>query len=271
MTALSHLPPKYQSIVGRFVDVCRADERVSAALLVGSRAAGKADEHSDLDLVLVTTDEAYLDVLADRESFGRLLGEPLFLEDFDIPDHLFCIYPDGAEVEIKFAKERVLPQIIGRPYQVLVDKKGLVAIATASDAESDREEAAETVRRQIFWFWHDLSHFVTAMARGQLWWAKGQLEVLRGYCVNLARLEQNLYDDDVGSEPYFKVESAVPVERLAPLQASFCPMEREAMMRAVWVVVNYYQPAAQSLAQVHEVVYPAELERVMLTQLKELA
>jgi len=32
----------------------------------------------------------------------RLLGEPVFLEDFGIPDIVFFIFPDGTEGELGF-------------------------------------------------------------------------------------------------------------------------------------------------------------------------
>jgi hypothetical protein len=80
----------------------------------------------------------------------------------------------------------------------------------------------ETLRRLVYWFWHDLSHFITAMGRGQLWWAYGQLEELRRYCVNLAHLRHNFSAE---AEGYEKIEQALPIEHLSSLQVTFCPLE----------------------------------------------
>ena len=74
-----HLPPHYQMVLNRFVAACQSDERVVAAFLGGSYARGTADGYSDLDLGLITTDEAYEDFVAQREAFIRQLGEPVFL------------------------------------------------------------------------------------------------------------------------------------------------------------------------------------------------
>jgi hypothetical protein len=49
---------------------------------------------------LITTDDAYDDFVAGREAFIRLLGEPLLLEDFDLPNIVFCIFSEGMEVEL---------------------------------------------------------------------------------------------------------------------------------------------------------------------------
>ena len=55
------------------------------------------------------------------------------------------------------------------PYRVLLDKNGILAGAVFAGYEPTQAEQIERLRRLIYWFWHDLSHFITAMARGQLW------------------------------------------------------------------------------------------------------
>jgi predicted nucleotidyltransferase len=266
----NHLPQNHRVIVDRFVAACQADERVAAAFLVGSYARGTADAYSDLDLYLVTADEAYEDFVAGREAFVRLLGEPAFLEDFDFPNVVFFIFPDGTEVELTLGRESHISHIFGGPYQVLLDKKRFPAGAAPPRRGPAQAEQIETLRRLVCWFWHDLSHFITAIARGQLWWAYGQLEALRLYCVNLARLRQNFSDTDVGEEGYFKVEHALPTEQLSSLQATFCPMEAGAMLQAAQVIVHFYQEVAPPLARTHGITYPVDLERVMSDRLQKV-
>jgi predicted nucleotidyltransferase len=55
----AQLSSNHQAILDRFLVACQADERIIAAFLVGSYAKGKADEHSDLDLYIVTRDDAF--------------------------------------------------------------------------------------------------------------------------------------------------------------------------------------------------------------------
>jgi predicted nucleotidyltransferase len=100
-----HLPQNQRVIVDRFVAACQADERVAAAFLVGSYARGTADAYSDLDLYLVTADEAYEDFVAGREAFVRLLGEPAFLEDFDSPNVVFAPAAE-SELQCRAVKEK---------------------------------------------------------------------------------------------------------------------------------------------------------------------
>ena len=251
----------------RFVAACQADARVVAATLYGSHARGAADTYSDLDLGLITTDAAYEDFVAGREAFIRLLGEPLLLEDFDLPNLVFCIFPDGTEVELALGRESQFNPNHGGPYRVLLDKKNLLAGAVFPRYQPAPTEQSETLRRLVYWFWHDLSHFIAAMGRGQLWWAYGQLEALRRYCVNLARLR---YDFSVEADGYDKMEQAIPGEQLSSLQATCCPLEPGAMLQAALIIVRFYQELAPLLARTHGIPYPADLARVMSGRLEKL-
>ena len=103
-----------------------------------------------------------------------------------------------------------------------------------------------------------------------MWWAGGQLEALRSMCVNLARLKYNFADPDAGEEPYFKIEQALPVEQLSALQATFCPLEAEALLESCRAVVRFYRELAIPLAREHGLDYPEALERVMMSRLENL-
>lgn len=267
----SKLHPNHQVVLNRFVQACQSDDRIAAALLVGSYVKGKADEHSDLDLYLITTDQAYDDFVSGRESFVRLLGEPLFMEDFDLPGIVFLIFPDGSEVEVSYVRESQVNYVVNEPFEVLLDKKNITVGVIPREREVDRDGQREKLRRLIYWFWHELSHFIAAMGRGHLWWAHGQLGALRLYCMNLVRLRNNFSDTDIGEEGYFKIENALPVEQLSSLQTTFPPLEQSAMLQAALVIVDFYKELAPLLAQAHGISYPDGLERVMVERLENLS
>jgi predicted nucleotidyltransferase len=264
------LSRKHQDVLERFLLACQADDRISAAFLIGSNAKGKADEHSDLDLFLAVTDEAYEDFVATRDAFVRRLGEPAFAEDFGNPNILFLIFPDGSEVEINYARATDVAGIFDSQYKVLTDKMNLAARITPRPREFDQTRQTEKLRRLIQWFWHDFPHFTTALARNQLWWAQGQLEILRSICVGLARLRNDFSDPEVEEEVYFKIENAMPVEQLSRLQNTFVPMEREAMLQSAFAILHFYQKLATALAREHGLSYPEALEKVMVEKLRKI-
>lgn len=253
-------------IVDRFVAACQTDIRVVAAFLGGSYASGAADAYSDLDLYLITTDAAYPEFLAERESFVRKLGDPLFLEDSGRPNCYFVIFADGIEAELWIGQASDFQSIHGGAHTVLLDKASLLLGVTFPLHEIEPAEQLETLRQLIMNFWHEIGHFHKALARNQVWFAYGSLETMRHICVNLARLRHNFADPGVGNEPFFKVEGAMPVEQLAPLQATFCPLEIEAIRQAGAVLLQFYGEVATILAERHGLVYPAALEKVMLAE-----
>jgi predicted nucleotidyltransferase len=257
--------PHHQRVLERFVAACQADVRVVAAFVGGSYARGTADAYSDLDLGVITTDETYEDFRTSRAAFVRLLGEPLFLEDFGSEVNIFFILAGGTEGELACGHEAGFQHMHSGPYQVLLDKRGIMADVVFPSPVPAPAEQRETMRRLVYWFWHDLSHLITALGRGQLWWAAGQLEILRLDCVNMARLG---HDGSAGADGYEKVEQALPSTELAPLETTFCPLERNALWHAARRIVGFYEEHAPPLAQTHGLAYPAELARLMHDRLE---
>ena len=264
------LPPQIQAIIDRFISICQADERITAAFLTGSFARGTADAYSDLDFCLMTRSDAYQDFIAGKKDFIDRLGEPLFLEDFDLPDMPFFIFPNDVECELAICSQDRLARLYSIPYRVLLDKQGVFPEGLFTPPATPPADQVEDLRRLVNWFWHDFSHFITALGRGQLWWAAGQLEVLRGFCVSLARLQHDFTAEAALDEPYFKIENAIRITDLAPLQATFCPLEPAAMLQSARQILRYYQELARPLTCDHGLEYPEKLERLMIDRMNQI-
>jgi predicted nucleotidyltransferase len=131
----SHVTPDHEtdegtpaaSLLSRFVAACEADLRVVAAFVYGSHAAGTADAYSDVDLGVVTTDEAHAEFLAGRGEFVRRLGEPLLLEDFDGPSTVFFVLADGMEGELAVGRASDFTTVVRGPCRALLDRAGILA------------------------------------------------------------------------------------------------------------------------------------------------
>lgn len=250
---MSHLPPNHRTVMDRFIAACRADGRIIAAFLGGSYASGTADAWSDLDLYLITTDEAYEAFIGDKETFIRQLGEPLYLEDWGTPQFYFFILADGTEGELGIGQASRFQQIHGGAYQMLVDKQGILAGVDFPEHTADSVEQRNTLRQLINNFWHEIAHLNKALVREQLWFAYGSLEIMRHICVNLARLQHNFADPDIGDEPFFKIEQAMPVAQVETLLSTFCPLEQHAIRQAGQTLLHFYreakrwQPAAKPM------------------------
>ena len=264
------MPPNQREIVERFARACQSDPRVAAAFLGGSHASGAADAHSDIDLYVITTDAGFEAFLAAREEFVSRLGELAWSESFQEPNMILFIFADGTEGELGIGFESRFTDIHKGPYVTLLDKMGILNGVAFAGVAANPAEQKELLRSQLSWFWHDLSHFITALSRGDLWWAAGQIEVLRGICVTLARLEQNFMDGEAGEEPYFKVGQALPSARLEPLRATYCPVQFGPLLDASFVLLAFYKALAVPLAEKHGFVYASGLESVYRTRLERL-
>jgi hypothetical protein len=260
----------HEAVLERFVALCSADERIVAAFLGGSHARAEADEFSDIDLCLITTDAAFEEVVSGRRAIVEQLGVPLFLEDFGLDGIVFFILADGTEAELFFRRASDVDEIsdVG-PYRTLLDKEGILAGAEFPMREPDRADQVEALGHVVSWFWHDLSHLIAALGRGHLWWAHGQLEALRASCVNLIRIEQHVEAQE--DESYEKLDQAISTTALSDLRSTLAPMERGAMLRAAVTIVDFFRERAPVVAAAYGVAYPAELEALMCDRLDRLA
>ncbi len=264
----SEIRPDPGELIRRFAELCAADDRIVAAMVTGSHARGEADEHSDVDLCAITTDAAFDSVLTDRESLirplGRRLGAPLFMETFGHPSNVHFILADGSEGELLCERESALDGLDVGPFLTLIDKRGLLTGASFPFSTPDPEEQRSSLTRILTGFWHDLSHLTAALGRGDLWWAAGQLESLRGSSANLVRIHIGIEAED---EPFEKLGTAVPGAELAALEPTYVPLERAAMRQAALEVVSFFREVGHRVAAENDVPYPDELDRLISRRL----
>jgi predicted nucleotidyltransferase len=256
-----------EALVQRLIEVCALDERVVAVLEGGSRARGEADEHSDIDASVIVADDAYAEILDAKAAFVGAITDSLFVEDFGIEHMAFVITQDGVELELHFFRVGELDSIHAGRHRVLLDPRDILQGRTFPPEVPDEAVRMRQLREILMWFWHDLGHFTTAIARGQLWWAAGQLETLRNACINLVRIEQGGEAED---EPYWKLDVELTTAALEPLRPTFVPIERGDLLRAGRDVLTFFRAHGPEVARANGLTYPAELDRLIGGRLDDL-
>jgi predicted nucleotidyltransferase len=121
----------YARAMARFAAAAEAEPLVLAAFLGGSRAGGRVHAGSDLDVYVVTTVEDYPAFWAKRRAFIQAWGEVDVLRDFENFDGLgFDLvqfeFADGVHGELAVGHTENLLAIHGGPYEVYVDRTGLL-------------------------------------------------------------------------------------------------------------------------------------------------
>lgn len=268
MTETSARRNDLRPFLNRFIAACEQDVRVVAAFLGGSHGRGEADPYSDVDLCVIAKDEAYEALVGDRAGFVGRLGTALFFEDFGFAGLVFFVLADGTEGELFFGSEGRLEELEPGPtFRTLFDPGGILEGVAFAEERTDPAEQREMLRQMLAWFWHELSHFIAAIGRSELWWAAGQLESLRGHCVNLVRIERGAF---AGEEPYEKLDRTIELAALSPIAETFVPLERDALLRAARELVRFYTEKAPVVAKANGAVYPFELEELMVNRLDDL-
>ena len=257
----------HRAVVARFAEACAADDRIVAAMLLGSLARGEADAYSDVDLCAITTDDGIEGVLAEREELIRRLGVPLFLDSFGSDRNVHFILEDGVEGELLCEPQRALGGLDVGPFEVLLDERGILEGARFPFAPTDPAEQRERLLQVLTWFWHDLSHLIAALGRNDVWWARGQIEQLRRDCVNLVRIRHGVEAQD---EAYEKLGSAIPVSELASLEPTVCTGDRRELVDAALATVAFFRAHAPAVAEREGVTYPAELATLISARLEAL-
>jgi predicted nucleotidyltransferase len=248
-----------RAFLARLVERCRGDERVAALVLGGSHATGTADAHADLDLYLVTTDDGFDGVRAERDALLRSLGDVVFLEEHDDFGFLMVLYmyADGVHGEIALAPLQDLADVHAGPYVTLLDREGVLDDREFPAWRLDGTTRADILRSRLVWFWYDRRLLDVALARDDLWTAHHHLERCRRACVDLARLRA-----DPTSWPggYEKVERTVDGASLGGLAATVVPLEPDELARAAHLLTEHYRELGRPLADEHGVTYPQRVD-----------
>lgn len=253
-------------VIESFAAICAQDDRILAAFVGGSFATGTADAFSDVDLYAIVRTDAYDGFLAVHRDFVERFAEPVFLEHFDGFgfDMFVFILKNGVQGELGIARPDHFLHIHGGPFQVLVDKEGLLEGVEFPWQQPTRGQQLEVLREALHWFWRDVSLYAVAMARHRLWTAAGYLASMRRRCIDLARLDA---DFGAWADGYEKLEDAVQEGVLANLEGSFPVFDAAAMANAADWLISFYRRLAPELAGRHGVEYPLALERVVLREL----
>jgi len=168
-----------QEMMDLIFSVARADERIRAVLLVGSRAnpAVPKDDYQDYDVTYFVTDIApfYNNPAWVEEKFGKplIMQMPEAMRWPDGCGHFvyLMIFPDGNRIDLSFEFTRYIDD--GEPADVLLDKDNGSGFLPILPAQSDKHWHIKPPSPFFFYsccnnFWWCLNNVAKGIARDEL-------------------------------------------------------------------------------------------------------
>lgn len=161
------------------ISILKEDLRFLGIAVAGSWITGNTDKFSDLDLIVVCTSKAYQDVMIEKTTIAKSLGDLLagFTgEHVGEPRLLICLYNNPViHVDLKFIKLSDLETRIENPFIVWERDHALSSKMAQTQPEHHMPNLQWIEDR--FWVW--IHYAATKLGRGELFEVIDFLSYLR--------------------------------------------------------------------------------------------
>lgn len=124
---LHPLPPSYATLLDRALGVFESDPRVIAAWLSGSVARGTADEYSDLDLLVATTDDDHASFTEEWMRWLEAITPTVLARRIPGVAGLYAVTPEWLRLDVVWEARRTLPDTFFRERTLLFDRDACAA------------------------------------------------------------------------------------------------------------------------------------------------
>lgn len=264
---------RYGTIKENLLQVAKQNEDVFAIIAIGSsvRDFSKADEYSDLDLVIATKDtEKWLygnepDKLGEiKISFvERTIGggfERRILFDGALDVDLIVCTPEDLE---KLIKKGVAQEVMNRGYRVLYDAMNVTQLLEDNIEFSVRRDmmSEKDFRNCVEDFWFHTIWVSKKILRGELWTAKMCIDAyLKDILLKVIESGQMAESQcDVWHNGRF-FEKWAGEETVNVLETCFAHYEKEDMIAALFNTANLFSKVAEKMAKACHYTYAMEAE-----------
>ncbi len=266
----------YETIIAGFMEMAKNDEKIRAALIVGSRARTEvpADEYSDLDLVaIVENPSAFLD---DTDWLGKIGKHYLtFLENTAVGGgkERRVLFEEGLDVDIAFFPVSALPEleqdpeplgVFAKGVRVLFDKDGTVTALVhqaPKNLPAPQMPGSEEIRNAIHDFWYHAVLAAKKIRRGELLDAKSICDsYMKHLLMQLVRtqtkLNKGLAFDTWHGNRFF--EKWADPETVSAYKNLYGVYEEEDVWRALHNTMSFFRETAKDVCVKMDLHYPEE-------------
>lgn len=264
---------RFRNFKEKLLDLAKEDEDIKAIVLVGSstRNTIKADEYSDLDVVIATEkpeEWLYGDYPEKLGNVKISFVEPTLgggkerraLYDGSLDVDMIIFTPEKFE---KLIKEGVASWVMNRGYEIMYDAKEFSALLEEyishelKPTDLSEPEFNNMVNDFLF-------HTIWAskkILRGELWAGKMCIDAyLKNYLLKIIEMYSvSKYQVDVWHDGRF-LDRWAEKEILSDLKKCFAHYDREDMVSALSATMNLFCRLANQTAEMKGYKYPKEAE-----------
>lgn len=252
------IPPAIEQFLHSALPKLRVDQRLLGVAAGGSWNTGHLDEYSDLDLVVVTRNDCFAQVMQARVQLAEslhLLLAAFTGEHVGEPRLLICLYRSPLlHVDLKFVSLEDFATRVEDP-AVLWERDGTLSAVLQSTRSGWPAPDSQWIEDR-FWVW--IHYAATKLARGELFEVIDMLGLLRAQV--LAPLA--VHAKGLPPQGVRRAETFVP-EYIPALEKTLAKHEPESCGLALQAAVTLYRELRQPyLASLHAARAEAEAAAV---------
>ena len=264
---------RYFELIQNIISFANRDERIAALIMIGSQAreTKSADEFSDLDLILITSDTNWL---VNSNDWVSKIGKHYitFVEKTIVSaDEKRVMFEGALDVDFvivsKDDAERVLAskvalEIFQNGYKILVDKTDIKAVIPNSIPLKPYVLPSEEIYINVVNdFWYHTIWTTKKLLRGELWAAKFCLDGYMKYKL-LWMIEIYMHaKHGITYNTWFGgrfVDTWAEDEITVHLATAFAHYERQDMIIALKKTMDLFRRIAVQAAEKTKYIYPVE-------------
>jgi aminoglycoside 6-adenylyltransferase len=290
----SEIEKSYEKLIELFRKWAETRSDIRAAFVVGSKARVKhsADEWSDVDIVVITTDpEVYLSTFDWISNFGKPLLT--FIDTSTASDDKMRVVLYEGMIDVDFAPVRYedmrktaqwvdqttkagadqhalawIWNVYGRGVRVLIDKDGMAgtfgAVAASVKKPHPRRPTQDEFLEVVYDFFYHAVYTAKHLRRGELWWTLTHLDcrlqrpLLR--MIEWHALAEHGWKHDVWFLGHFLEEWAMP-KAVEGLREAFAQYDEDDVKRALLAAIGLFRWLATETATNLKYSYPAKTDK----------
>lgn len=277
-------PATRENMKQRLIEAVQADERIVGLIDYGSSSQGRDDQWSDIDVSLFVRDDAFEQFKQDWRSWAAQFGELLlaYISWVGHPWAVYRAYPVPLRVDFDPYRASEMASILNWPWiplsaevAVWYDGSGghITRYVQQLVGRTLRpDNLAATFEQTCGDFWYYELYIFSKWRRGQDWMARQVFHIqLMQRLFALLRLEAGAIDHWQDSEPSWRVEQSLSVQRLAQLETCVPAGGSAAIQPALLASARLGYDVCEQLARRYGWQWPRELAHETLQVLENQA